>query len=528
ALEGLAGSELAAPGLRPARARLKELDPLYPLLSRRRPQAGVSPQAAPDAVGLEIERVRQEPPPDQQPWKTPSSRSAPAESEVAPESSGGGSQLDRSLFKVNDIRGVAGRELSRDAVYQLGRAIGSEAYEQGMQSVIVGRDGRESSEGLMEALCRGLVESGRDVVRIGQVPTPVFYFATRFLGSNAGVMVSAGHSGAECNGLKVVIGEAPLGGEALLRLGRRIERGDTLQGNGLMQEQSLIQDYLGKVGEDIHLARPMKVVVDSGNGVAALVAPELFRRLGCEVVELFSEIDGSFPNHGCDPARPENLKALISMVQSEQADIGFAFSADGNRLGVVDADGKIFWPDRLLMLFARDVLTRHPGGDVLFDVKSTRHLAPEVLSSGGRPLMVPCGYAGVMEQMGESGALLAGEMSGHLFFRERWFGFDDAIYAAARLLEIVSGEMGSTAELFAGLPESVTTPEITLPSSSAEGEGVLAAMAEERFEGAKLVTVDGLRFEFPDGWGLVRRSNTAEALCLRFEADSGEALARIQ
>ncbi|MES9872067.1 MAG: phosphomannomutase/phosphoglucomutase, partial [Candidatus Sedimenticola sp. 6PFRAG7] len=397
------------------------------------------------------------------------------------------------------------------------------------QTVIVGRDGRDSGEELSEALCRGLMDSGRDVVRIGVVPTPLLYFATHFLGSNTGVMITGSHNPVEYNGLKIVVGGEALEGDSIQALGQRIENGNLLQGNGMDQDQELIQDYIARVTEDVQLARPLKVVVDSGNGSAGLVAPDLLRALGCDVIELFSEIDGSFPNHHPDPSKPENLQTLITMVRERKADIGIAFDGDGDRLGVVDSDGKIIWPDRLLMLFARDVLARQPGSDVIFDVKSTRHLATEVLGYGGRPIMWKTGHSPIKAKMKETGALLAGEMSGHIFFRERWYGFDDGVYSCARLLEILSTEPLSSAEVFAELPESVSTPELQMEISREKGAGLLADMADQTpFPDAKLVTMDGVRAEFRDGWGLVRLSNTTPSMVFRFEADSQEVLEKIQ
>ena len=447
--------------------------------------------------------------------------------QAAPVAAGG--SLPKSIFLAYDIRGVVGETLTPDVVFELGRAIGSEAYDRGQQTVIVGRDGRDSGEELSEALCRGLMDSGRDVVRIGVVPTPLLYFATHFLGSNTGVMITGSHNPVEYNGLKIVVGGEALEGDSIQALGQRIESGNLLQGNGMEQEQELIQDYIARVTEDVQLARPLKVVVDSGNGSAGLVAPDLLRALGCDVIELFSEIDGSFPNHHPDPSKPENLQTLITMVRERKADIGVAFDGDGDRLGVVDSDGKIIWPDRLLMLFARDVLARQPGSDVIFDVKSTRHLATEVLGYGGRPIMWKTGHSPIKAKMKETGALLAGEMSGHIFFRERWYGFDDGVYSCARLLEILSTEPLSSAEVFAELPESVSTPELQMEISREKGAGLLADMADQTpFPDAKLVTMDGVRAEFRDGWGLVRLSNTTPSMVFRFEADSQEVLEKIQ
>jgi phosphomannomutase/phosphoglucomutase len=367
------------------------------------------------------------------------------------------------------------------------------------------------------------------VLDLGVVPTPILYFATHFLGSNSGVMITGSHNPPEYNGLKIVIGGETLYGNSILALSQRLERGELLEGEGTRQEQDLVPDYISRILEDVQLARPLKVVLDCGNGAAGAVAPLLLKALGCEVVELFCEVNGNFPNHHPDPGQPENLQALIAEVKSQEADIGIAFDGDGDRLGVVDSDGKIIWPDRLMMLFARDVLSRQPGTDVIFDVKSSRHLAADILAHGGRPLMWKTGHSLLKAKLNETGALLAGEMSGHFFFKERWYGFDDALYACARLLELLSFEPGGAADMFAGLPESVTTPELKM--ITAEGENftlVEALIAKDGFSGAKLVTIDGVRAEFENGWGLARPSNTTPAVVFRFEADDEAGLQKIQ
>ncbi|HEC15861.1 MAG TPA: phosphomannomutase/phosphoglucomutase [Sedimenticola sp.] len=458
---------------------------------------------------------------------------APAGPEPGPAplmSGGGGMALPDSIFRAYDIRGVVGETLTRDMIYELGRAIGSEAYDQGQQTVIVARDGRISSEGLSAALCQGLQDSGRDVLDLGLVPVPVLYFATHFLGGNSGVMLTASHNPPEYNGLKIVINGDALSGEALLNLRQRVESGDLLQGEGSRQEQDLIPDYLGRICGDVQPARRMKVVVDCGNGAAGVIAPRLIQELGCEVVELFCEVDGDFPNHHPDPGRPENLEALIGQVQSQQADLGVAFDGDGDRLTVVDSNGKIIWSDRLLMLFAADVLSRQPGGDILYDVKSSRSLAGHILANGGRPLMWKTGHSLMKAKLKETGALLAGEMSGHIYFKERWYGFDDALYACARLLEILSLDPRASAEVFAELPENVSTPELLMETAEgAHHELVRKVIGQAQFgDDAKLITIDGLRVEFEDGWGLVRASNTVPAVTFRFEAGTKEALAAVQ
>ncbi len=454
------------------------------------------------------------------------SAQAPIEEAAAPAA---GAMLPATIFRAYDIRGVVDRDLTPETVYQLGRAIGSEAYDRGQQVVIVGRDGRLSGPALGAELCRGLLASGRDVVDIGVVPTPVLYFATHLLGSGSGVVLTGSHNPPEYNGLKVVIGGETLSGEAIQLLRRRVETGNLLEGDGTRQERDLLPDYVGRITEDVQLVRPLKVVVDCGNGAAAVIAPALFKALGCQVVELYCEVDGKFPNHHPDPGRPENLQALIREVKSQQADIGFAFDGDGDRLGVVDSEGKIIWPDRLLMLFARDVLSRQPGTDIIYDVKSSRHLAGDILSHGGRPLMWKTGHSLIKAKMMETGALLAGELSGHIFFKERWYGFDDGIYAGARLLEILAADPRSSAEVFEELPEGVSTPELSVAVPEGAGAKLVEKLvAHGEIPGAKLVTIDGMRAEFEHGWGLVRPSNTTPALIFRFEADDARALGEVQ
>jgi phosphomannomutase/phosphoglucomutase len=453
----------------------------------------------------------------------------PAQKKAPPVPAKTGIKLPKVIFRAYDVRGVVERDLTPQVVFQLGRAIGSEAYAQGQQTVIMARDGRLSSSDLAIELCRGLMASGRDVLDLGVVPTPVLYFATHFLGSNSGVMITGSHNPPEYNGLKIVIGGETLSGDSILALRQRLERGELLEGEGTRQEQDLVPDYISRIMEDVQLARPLKVVLDCGNGAAGVVAPTLLKALGCEVIELFCEVNGNFPNHHPDPGQPENLQALIAEVKSQQADIGIAFDGDGDRLGVVDSDGKIIWPDRLMMLFARDVLSRQPGTDVIFDVKSTRHLAADILAHGGRPLMWKTGHSLLKAKLNETGALLAGEMSGHFFFKERWYGFDDALYACARLLELLSFEPGGAADMFAGLPESVTTPELNM--ITAEGENfvlVETLIAKDSFSGAKLITIDGVRAEFENGWGLARPSNTTPSVMFRFEADDEAGLQKIQ
>ena len=434
-----------------------------------------------------------------------------------------------ALFQPYGIGGVFGEAFVADHVYDIGRAIGSEAGARGQQTLIVGRDGRDSSPEIRSALCKGLEASGRDVVDIGMVPTPVLYFATHFLGANSGVMITGSHSPANCNGLKIVIAGESLADDGIQALRTRLENGDLSEGAGVVQEQNLVPDYIEGVVSDIQMARKIKVVVDCGNGVAGRVAPEIFRSLGCEVSLLFCDINGAFPNHLPDPANPENLKPLVAEVGRRQAELGIAFDGDGDSFAVVSASGEVVWPDQLLMLFARDVLSRQPGSDVIYDVESSRHLAREILLRGGRPVMWKSGHSRVARKMAESGALLAGEMGGHFFFKDRWMGFGDALYASARLLEILSLESLPPEQVFASLPQSEVTGEMKIELDRERSASLMARLSKDLvFEGAKVIEVDGLRAEFEDGWGLVRPSVGSEALVFRFEADDRRAMARIQ
>ncbi|MCB1851624.1 MAG: phosphomannomutase/phosphoglucomutase [Gammaproteobacteria bacterium] len=450
---------------------------------------------------------------------------APAESEQALKVT----DVSVEIFRAYDIRGIVDRSLTADVVYQIGRAIGSIAGDQGEQTVIIGRDGRNSSESFAKALARGLMESGRDVVDIGLVPTPTLYFATHFLGSSSGVMVTGSHNGPEYNGLKIVIAGESLSMAQIKEIYRRIVDDNLSSGHGTLNQQDLVPDYISRITEDVQLLAPLKLVVDCGNGAASVVAPSLFRALGCDVTNLYCEVDGNFPNHHPNPGDPKNMQALIKKVKETGADLGVAFDGDGDRLGVVDSQGRIIWPDRLLMLLARDVLLRHPGADVIYDVKSSRNLATEILTYGGRPIMWKSGHSLVKAKMRETGALLAAEMSGHIYFKERWYGFDDGLYACARLLEMLSAEGLDSAEVFSQFPENIATPEYYAETVEGESYELMRRLSEQgQFPGAKLVTIDGIRAEYEDGWGLVRASNTTPALVFRFEAEGEAALARIQ
>jgi phosphomannomutase/phosphoglucomutase len=437
-------------------------------------------------------------------------------------------RLDATIFRAYDIRGIVDRTLTTAVVEQIGRAIGSEALQLGRDTIVVGRDGRLSGPKLSEALIAGITATGCQVKDIGCVPSPVLYFATHFLDTQSGVVVTGSHNPPDYNGLKIVIDGETLAGESIQHLRQRIESGNFISGTGSVETIDVVPEYLKRIRTDVSVSRPLRVVVDCGNGAAGGVGPELFRRLGCEVTELFCEVDGNFPNHHPDPGKVENLRELIDAVSDGNADIGFAFDGDGDRLGVVSPDRRIIWPDRILMLFAMDILGRNPGGKIIYDVKCSRHLDSIVREHGGEPVMWKTGHSFIKAKIRESGALLAGEMSGHIFFKERWYGFDDALYAGARLLEILAADERPVAEVFASLPDSVNTPELNVPMKEGEPQLFIGRLLESaHFEGARISTIDGLRADFEDGWGLVRASNTTPVLVLRFEAENNAALARI-
>jgi len=435
----------------------------------------------------------------------------------------------QEIFKAYDIRGIVDKTLTADAVRAIGHALGSEAVARGQKAIAVGRDGRLSGPELAGALADGIRAAGVDVVDIGCVPTPLTYFAAYELGTNSCVSVTGSHNPPDYNGLKMVLGGQTLYGPQILDLRRRIAEGDFAHGAGTLREAQVVDSYLDRILGDVKLARPMKVVIDCGNGVAGAVAPALFKRLGCELVELFCEVDGKFPNHHPDPSKPENLQDVIRALKETDAEIGLAFDGDGDRLGVVTKDGEIIYPDRQLMLFADDVLSRVPGGEIIYDVKCTRNLAGWIKQRGGKATMWNTGHALVKAKLKETGAPLAGEMSGHVFFKERWYGFDDGLYAGARLLEILSRSADPSAVLKA-LPDAVSTPELNIKMNEGEPFELVKRLREQAgFEGAtEVVTLDGVRVEYADGFGLARPSNTTPVVVLRFEADDEAALARIQ
>ncbi len=437
--------------------------------------------------------------------------------------------IDRSMFRAYDIRGIVGEGLTMQSVYALGRAIGSLAIENGEKRIAMGRDGRLSGPQLSRALSDGLRASGCDVLDIGVVPTPLLYYATHMMDTTSGVMLTGSHNPAEYNGLKIMIGGKALADEGIQALYHRIMNNDFTQGHGETHRLDIIERYLARVTRDVQLARPLKIVVDCGNGVAGAVAPALFRQMGCEVDELFCDINGNFPNHHPDPSQTDNLQDLIRRVKETGADIGLAFDGDGDRLGVVTTTGDVIWPDRQLMVFAKEILSREPGAKIIYDVKCTNHLAKVIHEAGGVPIMWKTGHSLVKAKLAETQAALAGEMSGHIFFKDRWYGFDDAIYSGARLLEILARTSGNSDDLFKDIPNSVNTPELKIYIDDTEKFLLMDRLVQSAsFSTAEVVTIDGLRVNFADGWGLVRPSNTTPCLVLRFEAESENVLQKIQ
>ncbi|MCR4305117.1 MAG: phosphomannomutase/phosphoglucomutase [Gallionella sp.] len=433
------------------------------------------------------------------------------------------------IFKAYDIRGIAGKTLTPEVVEAIGHAIGSEATARGQSAIAIGRDGRLSGPELIAALARGIRKSGIDVIDVGCVPTPMVYFAAHHLNTRCAVMLTGSHNPPDYNGLKMVLADETLAGEAIQQLRQRIEQNNLARGNGSYTQRDISAAYIARIVSDIRLARPMKVTVDCGNGVAGAYVAGLYRQLGCQVNEMYCEVDGHFPNHHPDPSQPENLHDLITALRDNDSELGLAFDGDGDRLGVVTKNGRIIYPDRQLMLFAADVLSRNPGAEIIFDIKSTRNLFGWIRDHGGKPTLWKTGHSLVKAKMRETGALLAGEMSGHVFFKERWYGFDDGLYAGARLLEILSRVKDPSATLNS-LPDAVCTPELHIHTAEGENHTLLAQLQKTaQFTDAKeIITLDGLRVEYADGFGLARPSNTTPVIVLRFEADSEAALQRIQ
>ncbi|TRX74566.1 phosphomannomutase/phosphoglucomutase [Pseudomonas mangiferae] len=437
--------------------------------------------------------------------------------------------LPASIFRAYDIRGVVGDTLTAESAYWIGRAIGSESLARGEPNVAVGRDGRLSGPELVQGLIQGLLDCGCRVSDVGMVPTPVLYYATHVLEGKSGVMLTGSHNPPDYNGFKIVIAGDTLANESITALHTRIQNNDLASGVGSVEQVEILDRYFKQIRDDVAMAKPMRVVVDCGNGVAGVIAPRLIEALGCSVIPLFCDVDGHFPNHHPDPGKPENLKDLIAKVKAENADLGLAFDGDGDRVGVVTNNGTIIYPDRLLMLFAKDVVSRNPGADIIFDVKCTRRLTALISGYGGRPVMWKTGHSLIKKKMKETGALLAGEMSGHVFFKERWFGFDDGIYSAARLLEILSQDKRDAEHVFSAFPSDVSTPEINITVTDETKFRLIERLQRDGHWGeANLTTLDGVRVDYPKGWGLIRASNTTPVLVLRFEADSEEELKRIQ
>ncbi len=454
--------------------------------------------------------------------------------------------LPSSIFKAYDIRGVVGQTLTEPVVYAIGQALGLLIRQKGLQRCVVGRDGRLSGLALEQALSDGLLSAGISVVRIGQVPTPVVYFATHLLETGTGVAITGSHNPPDYNGLKMMVAGTTLSGEAIQGLYRSIASGEALKAAQAVQagqasaalgqqpptdqSRDCRADYLDRILSDVKLKRPLRVAVDAGNGVAGELGPELIRRLGCEVTELFCEVDGSFPNHHPDPADPHNLQDLIRTVAEKDLDLGLAFDGDGDRLGVVTRKGEIIWPDRQLMLYAQDVLKARPGSEIIFDVKCSRLLGRFISQHGGRPTMWKTGHSFIKAKLKETGAPLAGEMSGHCFFNDRWYGFDDGLYTAARLLEILSSRAEHPSQVLESLPNSSSTPELQVRTAEGENHQTVEQLAKHGvFDSAiDKIFIDGIRVEYADGFGLARASNTTPVVVLRFEADNSQALERIQ
>ena len=438
--------------------------------------------------------------------------------------------ITRSIFKAYDIRGIVENELTPKVVKLIGLAIGSESIDKGERGIVVGRDGRLTGEILSEALILGLIESGCHVVDVGMVPTPLVYFATYTKGATSGVMITGSHNPAEYNGLKIMIAGETLTAERIESLYSRIINEDFSYGAGSSITMNIDQDYIDKIKSDIKLDKKLNIVVDCGNGIAGNIAPKLFESLGANVTKLFCLVDGRFPNHHPDPSKPENLKDLTNEVLDTGADLGLAFDGDGDRLGLIDNKGNVIWADRQMILYARDVISRNSGAKIIFDVKCSSLLPQDISKHGGEPIMSRTGHSFIKNKIKETGAELGGEMSGHIFFNERWYGFDDALYTGARLLEIISKNDNSCAEIFAKLPDRANTPEINIHfNKHGEQHDAISKLSHDiDFPGSEINTIDGIRVDYENGWGLVRASNTTPCLVLRFEADDKETLENIQ
>lgn len=438
-------------------------------------------------------------------------------------------EVSDTIFKAYDIRGIVDKTLTENMAYAVGMAFGSESLCLNCRTVTTARDGRLSGPRLQSALNQGLLDSGCDVIDIGCVPTPVLYFSTYHLGTGTGIMLTGSHNPPDYNGLKMVMNGVTLSGDTIQSLKQRIKTKTFERGSGKLSQQDLRDTYIKRITGDIKIGRKIKLIVDCGNGVAGEMAPKLFRALGCDVTEMYCEIDGNFPNHHPDPSQPETLEDIIHRVTSEGYEVGFAFDGDGDRLGVVAPSGEIIWPDRQMILYAQDILRRQPGAEIIYDIKCSRNLDRAISEAGGKPLMWKTGHSLVKAKLKETGAPLAGEMSGHIFFKERWYGFDDALYTGARLLEILSNDKRSTRQIFDSLPNMVNTPELRLDMKEGEHFAFIDRLVKAaNFPDGKSTTIDGLRVDFNDGWGLVRASNTTPCLVIRFEGVDKASMQRVQ
>lgn len=437
-------------------------------------------------------------------------------------------QFDRDIFRAYDIRGIVGQSLTDATVYHIGRTFAAAAHARGIREVVVAADGRLSGPRLKEILCQGLTDSGCSVLDIGYVPTPVLYYAAHQRADQTGIMITGSHNPSDYNGFKMMLGGETLSGDQIQALADGIVRQAYVDGEGSVEPLAIERGYAERILKDINLKRPMKIVVDCGNGIAGKIAPDLLEQLGCEVIPLFCEVDGTFPNHHPDPGKLQNLQDAIAAVTEHQADLGLAFDGDGDRVGVITPSGHVVYPDRVMMLFAEDVLSRNPGAEILFDVKCSRLLPQVIEQAGGTATMWKTGHSLIKRQMKACGALLAGEMSGHIFFKERWYGFDDGLYSAARLLEILSDRDENADAIFSAYPEDISTPEINIEVREDNKFALVEALQQVDFPDGHVSHIDGVRVDYADGWGLMRASNTTPVLVLRFEAESESALTRIK
>ena len=440
------------------------------------------------------------------------------------------SNITPSIFKAYDIRGIVETDLTPDTVQLIGQAFATESLTQNSKTVVIARDGRLSSPQLSMSLTKGLQAGGCDVIDVGMVPTPVLYFATHHFKTGTGIMVTGSHNPPEYNGLKMLMAGKTLYGDDITNLHELIKTNELCQGNGSFRSENILDTYRKRIISDVKLDKPLRIAVDCGNGVAGVIASQLFRDLGCEVTELYCDVDGNFPNHHPDPSKLENLQDVCKSVADNNLDLGLAFDGDGDRVGVIDNKLNVIWPDRQMILYAEDVLSRNPGAQIIYDIKSSYHLGKEILRMGGDPLMWKTGHSLIKAKMKETGALLAGEMSGHIFFKERWYGFDDGLYSAARMLEILSKKPGTAEENFSALPDSFNTPEIQIKFAEGEHYKFMTEFKNKAdFSDADdISTIDGMRVTWSNGWGLIRPSNTTPCLVLRFEADDESGLKAVQ